>query len=148
MTINVLSTAKHLAKKSGWSLSNLDLQKILYLTHMFHLGRKNGEPLVHGLFEAWDYGPVHPDLYQRAKIFGSAPVGNVFHSDPDVPVGGEKAILDEAYESLGHAGPGKLVRATHSPRGAWHLNYVPGRRHCVIPNEDILAEYQALDNAH
>ncbi|MEP7173721.1 MAG: type II toxin-antitoxin system antitoxin SocA domain-containing protein [Aestuariivirga sp.] len=148
MTINVLSAAKHLAKRSGWTLSNLELQKILYLTHMFHLGRNNGEPLVHGLFEAWDYGPVHPDLYRRAKIFGSDPVENIFHGDADVPEGAERAILDEAYDSLGHAGPGKLVRATHSVGGAWHTNYVPGRRHCVIPNEDILAEYQTLKDAH
>ncbi|RWO77206.1 type II toxin-antitoxin system antitoxin SocA domain-containing protein [Mesorhizobium sp.] len=67
MTLHVLSAAKHLAKQSGWSLSNLELQKILYLAHMFYLGR-TGEPLVSGHFEAWDYGPVHPDLYHRVKV--------------------------------------------------------------------------------
>lgn len=148
MTISVLSAAKHLAKRSGWTLSNLELQKILYLAHMFHLGRNNGEPLVRGLFEAWEYGPVHPDLYRKAKIFGSDPVENVFHGIAEIGVGSEQAILDEAYDSLGNAGPGKLVNATHRKGGAWETNYIPGVRHCVIPNEDILREYQGLDDVH
>ncbi|MBN9245177.1 MAG: DUF4065 domain-containing protein [Mesorhizobium sp.] len=147
MTVPVLSAARRLAERSGWSLSNLELQKILYLAHMFYLGRHGGEPLVPGYFEAWDYGPVHPSLYHRAKIFGSDPVGNVFHEAPELPAGPEREILDEAYDSLGKAGPGRLVNATHRRGGAWDTHYVPGERHCIIPNADILREYQGLGNA-
>lgn len=146
MTVPVLSAAKRLAERSGWTLSNLELQKILYLAHMFYLGRHDGQPLVHGQFQAWDYGPVHPDLYHRAKIFGSAPVRNVFYGAPDLQQGPERDILDEAYEGLGDAGSGRLVKATHKPGGAWDRNYKPGIRHCVIPNTDILAEYRGLGN--
>ena len=74
MTVNVLNAAAHLIERSNQSLSNLELQKLLYLAHMFYMGRYDGEPLVHGEFEAWDYGPVHPTLYQRARTFGSNPV--------------------------------------------------------------------------
>lgn len=147
MTVPVLSAAKRLAERSGWTLSNLELQKILYLAHMFHLGRTGGEPLVPGYFEAWDYGPVHPDLYHRAKVFGSDPVANIFYGNVDLPEGAERAILDEAYDSLGKLGPGRLVNATHRKDGAWAVNYIPGVRHRPIPNSDILAEYQALDGA-
>ena len=146
MTVHVLSAAKRLAARSDWSLSNLELQKILYLAHMFYLGR-NGQPLVHGNFEAWDYGPVHPDLYHRVKIFGSDPVGNVFGSVHEPPEGAERDIIDEAYDNLGNSGPGRLVNATHRRGGAWDINYVPGVRHCIIPNADILTEYRGLDNA-
>jgi uncharacterized phage-associated protein len=145
MTVHVLSAAKRLAMDSGWSLSNLKLQKILYLAHMFHLGR-TGEPLVDGSFEAWEYGPVHPDLYHRLKVFGADSVQNIFYGIGDLVEGPEKAILDEAYRDLGKAGPGRLVSATHRPNGAWARNYVPGMRHRVIPNADILKEYQELDN--
>ncbi|WP_339760072.1 Panacea domain-containing protein [uncultured Hoeflea sp.] len=147
MTVQVLAAAKRLAERSGWTLTNLELQKILYLAHMFHLGRTGGEPLVQGNFEAWDYGPVHPDLYHKAKIFGSDPVKNVFHGLSDLPHCSERQIIDEAYSSLGNAGPGRLVNATHRRGGAWDANYVPGLRHCIIPNADILREYQGLDNA-
>lgn len=148
MTISVLSAAKHLASRSGWSLSNLELQKILYLAHMFFLGRTGGNPLVHGQFEAWDYGPVHPDLYHRAKIFGSDAVKNIFHDTADLPTGAEREIINEAYDSIGKAGPGRLVHATHRKNGAWERAYVPGMRHCIIPNDDILREYQELDSTN
>jgi len=147
MTVSVLSAAKRLAAQSSWSLSNLELQKILYLAHMFHMGRNNGEPLVSGLFEAWDFGPVHPSLYHRAKVFGSDPVENVFYDIPDLPEGPEREIVHEAYESLGSVGPGRLVSATHKKGGAWDKNYIPGARNIVIPNEDILAEYLGFQNA-
>lgn len=146
MTIPVLSAAKRVAKRSGWTLSNLELQKIVYLAHMFHLGR-TGDPLVHGLFEAWDYGPVHPDLYHRVKVFGADPVGDIFYDAAEPAEGSpEREILDEAYDGLGDAGPGRLVNATHRPGGAWDANYIPGVRHCIIPNEDILSEYRGLEN--
>lgn len=146
MAVHVLSAAKRLAKRSNWSLSNLELQKILYLAHMFHLGRTGGDPLVSGHFEAWDYGPVHPELYHKAKVFGSSPVENIFHAFPDVLDGPEGAIIDEAYDSLGRAGPGRLVNATHRKGGAWATNYIPGTKHCIIPNADILKEYAGLEN--
>jgi uncharacterized phage-associated protein len=144
MTISILSAAKHLAKQSNWSLSNLELQKILYLAHMFYLGR-TGEPLVHGQFEAWDYGPVHPDLYHKAKIFGSDNVQNVFHANSDLSESPERKVIDEAYSSLGKVGAGYLVHATHRKDGAWERAYLPGTLHCIIPNNDILREYQKLD---
>lgn len=144
MTVSVLSAAKRLASQSDWTLSNLKLQKIIYLAHMFFLGRTNGTPLVYGTFEAWNYGPVHPDLYRSVKIFGSDPVKDIFYDVQNLPSGAERDIVDEAYRSLGHVQPGALVNATHRPSGAWAKNYTPGVRHCVIPNEDILQEYKGI----
>lgn len=146
MAVHIFAAAKHLANLSGWTLSNLEMQKILYLAHMFYLGR-TGEPLVHGQFEAWDYGPVHPDLYHRVKIYGSDPVGNVFHSIPDMVAGPERDIISEAYQTLGKAGAGRLVKATHRPNGAWATYYLPGARKRVLPNSAILKEYQDFDIA-
>jgi uncharacterized phage-associated protein len=147
VTISVLSAAKRLGIKSGWTLSNLELQKIIYLAHMFYMGENAGSPLVFGQFEAWDYGPVHPDLYRVAKVFGSDPVQNVFHSVADVALGPEQSMLDKAVDALGKAGPGRLVNATHKKNGAWDKNYHPPARHCVIPNSDIMAEYKGLERA-
>ena len=145
MTVQALSAAKRLSERSQWTLSNLKLQKILYIAHMFYLGRTNGEPLVRGAFEAWDYGPVHPNVYHKVKIFGSDPVENIFHDVADMAKGPEKEILDEALESLDGFGPGQLVHVTHREGGAWEKNYIPGVRNCIISNKDILAEYNGLD---
>ena len=83
MTISVFAAAKHLGKQTGWSIWNLDMQKILYIAHRYHLF-KYDEPLVDGLFEAWNYGPVHPELYHYAKAFGANPVKNIFRSYKDL----------------------------------------------------------------
>lgn len=140
MGTSLFSAAQYVCEKSGWTVTQLSLQKILYLAHMVHLGRGHG-PLVPGHFEAWDYGPVHPALYQKVKAFGAKPIPNVFWSDP--PVGSSREVLDEACEHLLNKSPGELVQNTHWPFGAWARHYSPAGRSIVIPEADIVAEYKA-----
>ena len=73
MAVPVLRAGKHLAKMSGWTYSNLEMQKILYISHMVYLGQLH-EPLIEGHFEAWDYGPVHPELYYHLSSYGAKSV--------------------------------------------------------------------------
>ncbi len=146
MTISVYAAAKRLGERSGWSLSNLELQKILYIAHMFHIGQTK-EPLVTGYFEAWDYGPVHPKLYHRVKIFGSSPVENIFHSAPEIESEEDAETLDSAVEQFGNARSGKLVAITHWDGGAWAKYHIPGERGVVIPNEAIYQEFLDRLNA-
>lgn len=141
MSVSVFSAARHLCEKSGWGLSNLKLQKILYLAHMVHLGEK-GEPLVNSRFEAWDYGPVSPDLYRQVKAFGSGPIRNVFHGYSSPVENGITDSLDDVYNQVGHLTAGQLVQITHRPGGAWDKHYIPGALGVQIPNESILEEYQ------
>lgn len=146
MTISILQAAKHLSEQVGWSLSNLKIQKILYIAHMHHLGHYD-TPLVQGLFEAWDYGPVHPTLYHRAKIFGSDPVGNIFRSFGILEEKRtEKRILDAAAEQLAGVSSAQLIATTHRKNGAWAKHYIPGAKGIEIPNEDILQEYRERRN--
>jgi len=140
MSVSVLEAAKHLGRKSNWSLSNLELQKLIYIAHMLHLGRHES-PLVDGEFEAWDYGPVHPKLYHEAKAFGASPVANVFRTVPDLKEGTEKEVLNETLNALGEARPAKLIAITHWQEGAWSKRYEPGSKGIKIPNNDILNEY-------
>lgn len=142
MAISVLSAAKHMGLHSQWSLSNLALQKLIYICQMLHLGQHGLEkPLVYGSFEAWDYGPVHPNLYQQAKVYGADPVRNIFRNIEDVKADSSKAgLMDRIVDSLGND-TSRLVAITHWKHGAWAKNYQPGIRGIVIPNEDILEEY-------
>ena len=58
MTIDVLQAAKCLGRMSSWRFSNLELQKIIYISHMLYLGQEE-KPLVEGYFQVWNYGPAH-----------------------------------------------------------------------------------------
>ena len=144
MRVPVLQAAKHLCKKSKWEYSNLELQKILYIAHMFHLGAE-GSPLVNGNFEAWEYGPVHPDLYQVLKIFGARPVSKsfpVFELIEDIEQGSEMLWLDDAAKVFPPGNGPHLVAITHREHSAWSRHYRPGVKGIVIPNESIIEEYQ------
>ncbi|KAA6406053.1 Panacea domain-containing protein [Candidatus Tokpelaia sp.] len=142
MAISDFSAAKYLAERSDWSLTNLQMQKILYLAHMVYLGRQRGEPLIREAFEAWDYGPVCPVLHHKLKIYGAEPVGNIFRSYTQLEDNSNEAkILKEALDSLGNLSGGHLVSITHKRGGAWARNYRNGMRGIPIPNQDIIDEY-------
>lgn len=144
MTISVFVAAKALGEFSGWNLSNLKIQKILYIAHMFYMGNNEGAPLINDSFEAWDYGPVIPSLYHKLKIFGSDPVRDIFY---DVFIRMNTKEIESirlAAEAFSFVSPAKLVALTHSRGGAWDKNYYSGGKGIVIPNSDILAEYQKL----
>ena len=69
--------AKTLWDFSGGQITNLRMQKLAYLCHVVSLHRHN-TPLVIEGFEAWDYGPVCPELYRQMKPYGANNVANIF----------------------------------------------------------------------
>lgn len=143
MTVRSMVAAKHICRYGGWTITNLKLQKILYLAHMVAIG-KTGKPLVHEQFEAWAYGPVEPVLYRAVKGFGSRPIAEYrFFNTPDLADGSEeKALLDESCAALIRKTPAQLVGNTHWPKGAWAKNYAAGIDGRVISDEDVIAEYK------
>jgi uncharacterized phage-associated protein len=149
MAVHAFSAAKTICVLRDWSVSNLELQKILYLAHMYHMGVHGGAPLIYEPFEAWNYGPVVPDLYHRMKTFGSGPVQNVFHWIDSVPMGTpEFESLREAAEGTKNMRPSQLVANTHSTAGAWATVYQPNVMGVRIPNAAILNEYRARAGKH
>jgi len=139
--ISTLSAAKHLCEISGWTLSNLQLQKMLYLADMNYIG-KYGERMLPEDFEAWDYGPVLPTLYHAVKAFGSKSVPNVFWSAHTISGSREAAMLQAAWDNLRAMSPGQLVENTHWSGGAWFRRYVPGARGIKILMSDMADEYR------
>ncbi|MDP6708427.1 MAG: DUF4065 domain-containing protein [Alphaproteobacteria bacterium] len=141
-TILPSEAAKKVCQLRNWRVSNLEIQKILYLAHMVYMGRYGeDQPLVAENFEAWDYGPVLPSVYHRVKAFGSGPVRNVFQAFQNLPPGRESDVLEEAVRSVANKTPGELVAITHWEQGAWAKHYTPGWRGHAIPNHDIYEEY-------
>lgn len=140
MTVRVNDAACHLCEGSGWKLSNLKLQKILYMADMNFVGR-NSVRLLDEDFEAWDYGPVLPSLYQKCKAFGSKPIPHVFWGARNISGTVYAKMLDLAWEKLRSATPGQLVEATHSGQGAWVRRYIPGAKQIKILTQDMIEEY-------
>ncbi|TBA16310.1 Panacea domain-containing protein [Rhizobium ruizarguesonis] len=139
--ISTSSAAKHLCDVSGWQLSNLQLQKMLYLADMNFVG-KYGQRMINEDFEAWDYGPVLPSLYHACKAFGARAVPNVFWGAGSVVGTPEAAMLQAAWDNLRSMSPGQLVENTHWTRGAWVKRYIPGAKGIKINLGDMADEYR------
>lgn len=145
MAASIMEVARTLGQLSGWSLSNLEMQKIAYIAEMLHLGRRDA-PLINENWQAWSYGPVQPDLYHKAKAFGADPVRNVFFASPlPSDSAGDKAVAD-AYELMKDLPPGKMINITHQPDGAWAGVYRAGQKNRTIPKSAMRAEYFTLIN--
>lgn len=147
MTVSVFLAAKRLGEQSDWTLTNLGMQKILYIANVFYHG-KYGSPLVNGEFEAWEYGPVHPELYHFLKEFGSNPIKkDAFEEYSDtLSDSDERKMIDRVYNALKNAPPNRLVDFTHRENGAWIKNFIPGVRGIPISDIDIKEEYENYVN--
>lgn len=142
MPLHPLTAAKCVCLLRDWRATNLEINKVLYLAQMVWLGRNpSGLPLINEEFEAWDYGPVLPTVYHRAKAFGDQPVLDVFHAFPNLNKGPAFEIIKEAVDTTKDMRPGDLVAVTHWRQGAWAKCYRPGVRGIKIPNAVILQEY-------
>lgn len=143
MAARLESVAKYICERSGWNVSNLQLQKLMYLAQMIYMGRTDGKRLFEGDFEAWDYGPVEPDLYHKVKVFGSEAIRDVFRKargfDDKDP---RRKVMDDVTNRFLKFSAGDLVEITHWDGGAWAKHYIPNARNVHIPDEDILAEYK------
>lgn len=141
MVISSKDAAKHLCRVSGHSLTNLEIQKILYIADMNYIGQ-TGERLISEPFEAWSYGPVLPSLYHDLKIFGSDKVKRVGGHTSDISNTPQGRIIGKAYAALKDSSARDLVRNTHWEEGAWATVYSPGSRHVKISDEAMKNEYK------
>jgi uncharacterized phage-associated protein len=140
----VANTFLLLAEKDGKKLSNLQLQKLVYIAYGFYLAALN-EQLFHDKIEAWPLGPVIPNLYHELKRYGwgyvTEPIINAGEIDP-----GESArtIIEEVWKSYRDFSAEELSSLTHQPGSPWAAVWDPGSRHVRVPDDVIRTHYQRL----
>lgn len=144
MSISAMQAAKVACQSSGWTLTNLQLHKILYIAHMVYAGNHNGCPLINDeRFQAWAYGPVLPSVYRHASSHGSSSIQNIFNHVPAPdPTSEEYRVIADAVERLAELDPFRLVDITHEDQSAWAKTYTPGVKHAIIDQEAIMDEYR------
>ncbi len=142
MTLPAYYAARELCERDE-HITNLRLQKVLYMAHMACLGIE-GVPLVDGHFQAWNLGPVHPAIYRKARIFGNKPVNKkIFSALPEDKSKYSSALkyIDDVVDALKNLTSSQLVGITHDTDGAWYKHYQAGAKGRIIPNHDIEIEY-------
>lgn len=134
--------ANRLRELSGETLTPLQLIKLVYISHGWSFPINDG-PLVADRIEAWQYGPVVPNLYHAIKSFRAEPVTNPI-PDGDVPLStDELRLIDAVYGTYGQYSGGQLSAMTHRPGTPWAQAWEHGRN-SEITNTMIADHYRKL----
>jgi len=126
--------------KEREGITNLKLQKVLYLAQAYYLS-KIGKPLFSDTIEAWEYGPVIPDVYHKFKSKGSNPI--IYEEDKSSLSDEDKEILQKIWGSFGGYSASKLVDITHA-HTPWKEAHESKNR--VISHKAIKEYYAPLLN--
>lgn len=137
----------------------LHLIKWTFLAHGWGypvLGRR----LIHDPVEAWQYGPVFPELYSLLKPFGKEPVEFVPHCfEEQKHIKGmgntkirfvleekEKELIGDIYDAYHHLSGGALINLTHREGSPWdqYKSKVNDRRNREIRQKIIQRYYENM----
>lgn len=133
-----------LAKAEGRGLTPMQILKLVYIAHGWSLGI-HGRPLIKERVEAWQYGPVIPDLYRAMKGFGGGYVTGplpVMDAFPERLTASEQQLVEDVYRLYGHMTGPQLSRITHADNTPWAQTYEPGWNSSVI-SPDLIADHYA-----
>lgn len=104
-------------------ISNLQLQKILYFLQKKYLVDK-GQKLFIDEIQAWQFGPVVPDVYYQYCGFGSMPITMNY----DIKLeDNDEATVNPIIEEKRGKQPWDLVEETHASGKAWAEVYCEGQ---------------------
>lgn len=121
---------------TGQPISNLQLQKIMYFLQSVYC-RATGELLFEESFEAWPYGPVLREVYNKYSEYGGRVIED--HSECYLSVEADVlAFINEGIKVLRSQSPWDLVKTSHAPGSPWDQIYRGGAGYKQeIPNELI-----------
>ncbi len=127
--------------RNGKTISNLKLQKILYFVQAEFLVVKD-QPCFAERIEAWDFGPVVPDIYHRYKIYGSANIPFVLQNDTFPFSTEDQKLIDGIIDECSKYAASTLVEITHN-QSPWKDAYRP---YCnaTISNESIKSYFKEV----
>lgn len=146
MLFQVADEILKIAKRQGRGLTPLQLMKLVYISHGWHLAIK-GRHLFPNRIEAWKYGPVIPELYKVTKQYGREPIPLALITEHPSGVDDETArFLEEVFENYGHRSGYELSQLTHKAGTPWARLYDDGVMNIEIPNDLIKAHYLELLN--
>ena len=122
---------------AGEYLSHPNLQKLCYYAQGFNLAILKA-PLFQETIEAWQHGPVVPDLWQKFTDFGSGIVPRPDTIDMSIYSATCSEMLDEIREVYGQFSAWKLRDMTRDET-PWESAWAQGPR--TVISHDSMKEY-------
>lgn len=144
---NVARYLAHLASqafvgdnKEREGITNLKLQKVLYFAQAYYLS-KVGKSLFSDDIEAWEYGPVIPNVYHKFKTKGSDPI--ICEEDKSALLDEDRETLKKIWGTFGGYSASKLVDIAHAHTPWKEANQLANK---VISHKAIKEYYTPLLN--
>lgn len=119
-------------------MTNMKIQKLVYIAHGFTLGMLH-EPLLRNHVHAFQHGPVIPVLYDKLKVFGSAPVPGPVGIYSDEPSAAFLGLIKRVWNKYGQLSAFQLRNITHKEGTPWSITWKQ-TPYGVIDN-DIIERY-------
>ncbi len=146
MSYDVLEVCRHVINYSNeqdYGISNLKLQKVLYLIQAYFLiDKTKNASCFDDKIEAWDFGPVIPCAYNEYKQYANGDIPTIesyylFDTDniwnmkrvkynDDVILDEDKKRIDRVIDSFSEYTATDLVSLTHK-QSPWINFYVPNQ---------------------
>lgn len=135
-----------LAWENGRELTNMQLQKLVYIAHGYSLALVD-LPLVKQPVQAWRYGPVIKALYDSLRHYGAGTVTEKVNILPSEEVSETfRALISVVGDAYGRFSGPQLSTMTHRKGTPWREVFDPAAEfnNEVIPNQLIKNHYLAL----
>ena len=137
--------------ETGKPVTQMKLQKMVYFAHGYHIA-KYDEPLIKEDFEAWQFGPVAPSIYNEFRLYGSDPITvqepgkmeQALHTlSPDA-----LDAINYTWEATKDVSAYKLSGWTHKKGSPWAAAYQPHIIGTVIKNNEIKSYFTQFLSAN
>lgn len=119
-------------------ITNLKLQKMLYCIQREAIRNLNRKAF-NDRIEAWQYGPIIPNIYYEFASYGSSPIMNLDINRNEIEDFEIRNIIQEVFNQNIDISVWDMVDETHTHGNAWDSAFKRGYRE-VITIHDILNE--------
>jgi len=138
----VANSFLELAQESGFSLTNMQVQKLVFFAHGVHLAGF-GEPLIHEHPRAWTFGPVIPELYEELRKYGSSVVTEKLKAPDSVESDTGKRAISATWRAYQGYSAGQLSKISHIKNGPWDSvwNAPDGKGRFGLISDSVIRDY-------
>ena len=138
-------------------ISPMKILKLVYVAHGWYLAMA-GEPLIKDKVEAWEHGPVIPELYFEFRHYRSDPIQgraqeqitpsiSTLENQPSNLEFTTEDFLDAVWNAYKNFTAIQLSNMTHQPKTPWHTTKreVKFKKNPPIDNVTIQDYYRKMN---
>ena len=141
MVLKALDVAKYMLsltdEKSGNTISDLALQKLLYYAQGYYIACFN-KPLFKEDIEAWEHGPVVRDVYKEYKKYDYKPIPKYEITEEGKKQFDEKQknVIEFVFDNMSGYSAKQLEYKTHRER-PWLETYSKDKKNKIITYDKL-----------